>query len=80
MTLRSLDPYAQHTALYCRYLDDFEDRLTEVTVDEMLEKYPVIAQEIKDEIEAGIWHQTEAGFKPNADALAVQATEGTVPH
>lgn len=37
--------------------------MEEITVDEMLEKYPQLAQEIKDEIEAGIWHPTDAGYK-----------------
>lgn len=44
-------------------LEATRDRLDEITVDEMLEMYPELAQEIKDEIEAGHWEPTDAGFK-----------------
>lgn len=60
----------QQEFVTCRQLMDFRDRLEEITVDEMLEKYPVLAQEIKDEIEAGIWYPTDAGFKIPEKALA----------
>lgn len=53
-----------------KQLADFEERLEEITVDEMLEKYPKLAQEIKEEIEAGVWEPTDAGYKIPADALA----------
>jgi len=47
----------------CRQLADLEERLDEITVDEMLELYPQLAQEIKDEIEAGEYSKTDAGHK-----------------
>lgn len=50
-------------AVVCRQLADLEERLDEVTVDEMLELYPDLAQEIKDEIEAGDYSKTDAGHK-----------------
>ena len=37
-------------------------------MDEVLEQYPQLAQEIKDEIEAGIWHPTDAGYKIPTDS------------
>lgn len=39
-------------------------------MNEVLEKYPQLAQEIKDEIEAGIWHPTDAGYKIPDTAVA----------
>lgn len=54
-----------------RNLAEIEERLDDMTVDEMLEKYPVLAQEIKDEIEAGNYERTDAGFK---QGTAVAAT------
>jgi hypothetical protein len=57
----------------CRRLDDLEESLSDMTVHDMLERYPVLAQEIKDEIEAGIWHPTDSGYKIS-DAKAVQET------
>lgn len=56
----------------CRALADYEERLDDITVDEMLEQYPQLAQEIKDEIEAGVWEPTDAGYKigqEKADAV-----------
>lgn len=46
-----------------RQLAELEERLDDVTVDEMLELYPDLAQEIKDEIEAGDYSKTNAGHK-----------------
>jgi hypothetical protein len=46
-----------------RSLAEIEERLDDMTVNELLEKYPVLAQEIKDEIEAGNFDRTNAGFK-----------------
>ena len=39
-------------------------------MDEMLEKYPQLAQEIKDEIEAGVWEPTNAGYKIGQSEVA----------
>jgi hypothetical protein len=50
-----------------RQLAEFEERLEEITVDEMLERYPQLAQEIKDEVEAGVWHPTDAGYKVGSE-------------
>eukprot|EP00892_Ulva_mutabilis_P011010 jgi/Ulvmu1/8281/UM041_0093.1 len=51
-----------------RQLADLEERLDEITVDEMLELYPQLAQEIKDEIEAGDYSKTDAGHKLPIDS------------
>ena len=53
-----------------RELAEFEERLEEITVNEMLERHPDLAQEIKDEIEAGVWHPTDAGYKIESSALS----------
>ena len=37
----------------CRSLMEQEERLDDLTVDEALDMYPKLAQEIKDEIEGG---------------------------
>lgn len=37
--------------------------MEDITVHEILERYPDLAQEIKEEIEAGILEPTDAGFK-----------------
>jgi hypothetical protein len=47
----------------CRTLQETEERLDDLTVDEVLELYPKLAQEIKDEIEAGEYDRTNAGHK-----------------
>jgi hypothetical protein len=47
----------------CRWLEDLEDSMEDITVHEILERYPDLAQEIKEEIEAGILEPTDAGFK-----------------
>lgn len=59
---------ACRTPSSCRQLADLEERLDEITVDEMLELYPQLAQEIKDEIEAGDYSKTDAGHKVAIDA------------
>jgi hypothetical protein len=41
--------------LECRALLEQEERLDDMTVDEALAAYPTLAQEIKNEIEAGEW-------------------------
>ena len=42
-----------NTLLPCRSLMEQEERLDDLTIDEALAMYPKLAQEIKDEIEAG---------------------------
>lgn len=46
-----------------RSLMEQEERLDDLTVDEALTMYPKLAQEIKDEIEAGEYDRTNAGHK-----------------
>lgn len=61
-----IDLIERHSSLThhtCRQLAELEERLDDVTVDEMLELYPDLAQEIKDEIEAGDYSKTNAGHK-----------------
>jgi DNA primase large subunit len=53
-----------------RELAEIEERLEEITVDEMLEKYPELAQEIKEEIEAGNWEKTDAGHNLSSEVTA----------
>lgn len=49
-----------------RSLMEQEERLDDLTVDEALAMYPKLAQEIKDEIEAGEYDRTNAGHKLEA--------------
>jgi DNA-binding transcriptional MocR family regulator len=39
----------------------------------MLEKYPQLAKEIKEEIEAGVWEPTDAGYKIGSSVPATSS-------